>query len=58
MSTYVLLPLVDMTLLLRLLLLLWFVIGRGFGNVFLTTMKLEKASFRIFPSLYLGRVPL
>ena len=33
--TYKLLPLVVMTLLVRLLLLLWLVIGRGFGKVFL-----------------------
>ena len=35
LKTHKLLPLVVMTLLLRLLLLLWLVIGRGFGKVFL-----------------------
>ena len=57
MSTYVLLPLVDMTLLLRLLLLLWFVIGSGFGNVFLMTMKLEKGSFEYFQVFTLAECP-
>ena len=40
-STYKLLPLV-MTLLLRLLLLLWLVIGRGFGKVFLRNKSWRK----------------
>ena len=46
-----------MTLLLRLLLLLWFVIGRGFGNVFLMTMKLEKGSFEYFQVFTLAECP-